>query len=89
MMFPYLWIPDDYDIPPTIYAILNSYVNFDAENKTNIYNLAKAGRGCIFDFDYPLTTNIDKEDFETEILNHYIYTILVFLLENLILNIRI
>lgn len=59
------------DNPPTIYAILNSYVNFGAEERTKIKNLASAGRGCIFDFDYPLSENIDKEEFETTILNHY------------------
>lgn len=57
--------------PPTIYAILNSYVNFDAEERTKIKNLASEGRGAIFDFDYPLSENIDEEEFETTILNHY------------------
>ncbi|MBO7693248.1 MAG: hypothetical protein J6T10_11520 [Methanobrevibacter sp.] len=57
--------------PPTIYALLNSYVNYDVEEKTKIKNLASEGRGAIFDFDYPLSDKIDKEDFETLILNHY------------------
>lgn len=65
-------LPVDYDIPPTIYAILNSYVNFDNPNPVKIKDLAREGRGVIFDFDYPLTENITREDFESMILNNYI-----------------
>ena len=65
-------LPTDYDIPPTIYAILNSYVNFDNDNPVKISNLASAGREVIFDFDYPLTTNITKESFEVMILNNFL-----------------
>ena len=65
-------IPDDYDIPPTIYSILNSYVNFDNDDPVKITNLANAGRGVFFDFDYPLSNNVDKENFETMILNHFL-----------------
>lgn len=65
-------LPTDYDIPPTIYAILNSYVNFDNDTPVKIKDLASEGRGVIFDFDYPLTTNITKEDFECMILNNFL-----------------
>lgn len=65
-------IPVDYDIPPTIYAILNSYVNFDNPDPVKITNLASAGRVVIFDFDYPLTENITKESFEVMILNNFL-----------------
>lgn len=65
-------LPVDYDIPPTIYAILNSYVNFDNPDPVKITNLASAGRGVIFDFDYPLTENITKESFEVMILNNFL-----------------
>lgn len=65
-------LPTDYDIPPTIYSILNSYVNFDNDNPVKISNLANAGRGVIFDFDYPLTTNVTKESFEVMILNNFL-----------------
>ena len=60
--------------PPTIYSLLNSIVNFgkaDAE-KVKIKDLAKAGHAKIFDFDYPLTENIKKEDFEVMILNKFL-----------------
>lgn len=72
---PYLfwWNPiPELDLrPPTIYAFLNSIVNYDSEVKTKISDLAKIGRTEIFDFEYPLTNNMTKEFFETQILNHY------------------
>ena len=57
--------------PPTLYSIMNSIANFDTEEKTKIRNLAKATHEKIFDFDYPLTEHITKEDFEVMILNNY------------------
>lgn len=70
LLYPKL--PTDYDLPPTIYSILNSYVNFDKEDKTKIKDLAKNGRSIIFNFNYPLTNNEDKEKFECMILNHFL-----------------
>lgn len=58
--------------PPTLYSILESVVNYDKEVPTKISELAKEGRGKIFDFDYPLTSNITKEEFECMILNHFL-----------------
>lgn len=58
--------------PPTLYAIMNSIANYGKEDKTKIRNLAKATHEKIFDFDYPLSSKIDKEDFECQILNHFI-----------------
>ena len=73
MMWPnILKLRNDYPEPPTIYSILNSYVNFSKETPEKIKNLAKTGRAVIFDFDYPLTSNIDKESFECMILNHFL-----------------
>ena len=69
LFFPF--IPATNEKPVTIYSILNSYVNYDAETQTKISNLAKVGRSVIFDFDYTLSEQITKEDFETQILNHY------------------
>lgn len=57
--------------PPTLYAILNSIANFGKEDKTKIKDLASATREKIFNFTYPLTTKVDKEEFEKMILNHY------------------
>ncbi len=75
--FPFIpRIPNTCEEPPTIYAILNSYCNgeddnFLSEDYVKPTDLAKNGRLAIFDFDYPLTNNISKEDFETLILNHF------------------
>ena len=57
--------------PPTIHRLLNSIVNFDKEEKTKIPDLAKEGRQTIFDFDYPLSEKVEREDFEVMILNRY------------------
>ncbi len=58
--------------PPTLYSILESVVNYEKEVPTKISELAKEGRGKIFDFDYPLSDKITKEDFEKMILNHFL-----------------
>lgn len=71
---PYFYLPPfprDLDVPPTLYAILNSIANYGNPNKTKIKNLAKATHETIFDFDYPLSTHVSRETFETNILNHY------------------
>lgn len=75
--FSYLFmpfIPPNCDKPPTVYSILNSIVNGDKEEDdyTKIKDLAKEGRTTIFNFEYPLSNNINKEDFEVQILNHYL-----------------
>ena len=77
-MFNFLfapYIPPNCDKPPTIYAILETIVDGDKDyndDPTKIKDLARLGRGKIFDFDYPLSNTITKEYFETMILNHYI-----------------
>ena len=71
MFVPFM--PPNCDKPPTVYSILNSIVNGDKEDNdyTKIKDLAKEGRNVIFSFDYPLSSKVDKEYFETMILNHY------------------
>ena len=66
------FIPTMNEKPPTVYALLESIVNFGKDDKTKIKDLAKEGRTTFFDFDYPLTNNITKEQFETMILNNFI-----------------
>lgn len=60
--------------PPTLYSIMNSIANYNkpAEEQTKIRNLAKVTHSKIFDFDYPLDSSVDKEEFECMILNHFI-----------------
>lgn len=71
MFVPFM--PPNCDKPPTVYSVLNAIVNGDKEEEdyTKIKDLAKEGRYKIFDFDYPLSNKVDKEYFETMILNHY------------------
>lgn len=57
--------------PPTIYSILNSIANYDSEEKTKIRDLAKVTHDKIFDFDYELSETLNKDEFEINILNHY------------------
>lgn len=71
MFYPPILPTNNYN-PPTIYSILESIVNYGKDDKTKIKDLAKVGRSEIFDFDYPLTDNIKKEDFETMILNKFL-----------------
>ena len=58
--------------PPTLYSIMNSLANFDIEERTKIRKLAEATHDKIFDFDYPLSSKVNKDDFECQILNHFI-----------------
>lgn len=66
------FIPAMNEKPPTVYALLNSIVNFGKDDKTKIKDLASIGRTTFFDFEYPLTDNITKEQFETMILNRFL-----------------
>lgn len=75
MIFPYLitpFLPTNCDLPQTLYSIMNSICNFEAEERTNIYDLASGARSTIFDFNYPLSTHVNKEEFEILILKHFI-----------------
>lgn len=65
-------IPNINENPPTLYAILNSIVNYGKEEKTKIEDLAKESRTQVFTFNYPLSEKVNKEDFETLILNRFL-----------------
>ena len=58
-------------IPPTLYSILNSIANYDSGAQTKIRDLARVTHDKVFDFDYTLSDAINKDEFEIEILNHY------------------
>lgn len=58
--------------PPTLYSIMNSIANYGKEEETKIRNLASATHDKIFDFEYPLSSKVDRDDFECQILNHFI-----------------
>lgn len=71
MLMSPLFIPTD-NRPPSIYDIMDAMANFNVEDKTKTTDLAKATHSKIFDFDYPLSSNVDKEKFECMILNHFL-----------------
>ena len=81
-MFPWMFfpmmlaptLPTDNDRPPTLYALLNSIVNYprDKDNQIKIKDLTRYGRSKIFNFEYPLSYKVNKEQFEINILNHFI-----------------
>ena len=60
--------------PITLYSYMDSIVNYGkAENeKKKTRQLAEYSRTTIFDFNYPLSTNVNRADFEKQILNHFI-----------------
>ena len=62
------------DVPPTLYSLMNSYVNFNKTEaeKVSIINLPSAFRTYLFDFNYPLANNL-KADFEENFLSHYMF----------------
>lgn len=64
--------PTDNDKPPTLYALLNSLVNYNSDNKIKIKDLAKEGHKKIFNFYYPLSSNINRDEFEIIILNKFL-----------------
>lgn len=83
-MNPWMWNPlfwnNEYiranfkmnPMPPTIQNLLESMVNYENPEPVKIRNLAKACHDKIFDFDYPLSSVINKDDFEVQILNHFL-----------------
>ena len=83
-MNPWMWNPlfwnNEYiranfkmnPMPPTIQNLLESMVNYENPEPVKIRNLAKACHDKIFDFDYPLSDKVNKDDFEVQILNHFL-----------------
>lgn len=74
-MFHYMMIPLLNNIntePPTLYSLMNSIVNYNNPNPVKISELSKNARATIFNFDYPLSSKVVKEDFEVMILNKFI-----------------
>lgn len=71
-MYNPFWTQFIVDKPPTVYSLLESIVNYGKDDKTKIKDLAKAGRSTFFNFNYPLSNKVSKEDFETMILNNFI-----------------
>ena len=60
------------NLPPTIYSIMQSLVNYDNSEPSKIKDMWKKARAYIFNFNYTLTNNVSRETFEHNILNHYL-----------------
>ena len=78
--FPFGYLNKDFvrglsqnDEPPTLYSLMNSYVNFNKpdEEKVAIIDLPAAFKEYLFDFDYPLDEEL-KPTFEENFLTHYL-----------------
>lgn len=60
------------DMPPTLYSLMESKINFNNPNPIKIEDLPENFRSYLFDFDYPLDNNY-KENFENMFLTHYMF----------------
>lgn len=60
------------DMPPTLYSLMESKVNYNNPTPVKIEDLPENFRSYLFDFDYPLD-NIYKENFENMFLTHYMF----------------
>lgn len=60
------------NLPPTLYSIMQSLVNYDTDSPSKIKDMWQKAREYIFNFDYVLTNNVSRETFEHNILNHYL-----------------
>ncbi len=52
--------------------VLKMYDYNETQNKTKIRELPKSYHSKLFDFEYPLTNNLNKDDFEIRIINHFL-----------------
>ena len=83
-MYPWIWNPIFWNntyikanfkmnpMPPTMQDLMESMINYDNPEPVKIKNLAKSCHAKIFNFDYPLSNKINKDDFEVQILNHFL-----------------
>lgn len=70
MIYP-IWQQGN-NLPPTLYSIMQSLVNYDTNEPSKIKDMWQKAREYIFNFDYVLTNNVSRETFEHNILNHYL-----------------
>ena len=78
-MYPFMMMPiynlpnEDFFRPPLLCDLLNSLVNFTKpENeKVKLSQIPTAAAPLVFDFEYPLSSNVDKTKFESMILKKF------------------
>ena len=74
MMMPIFNLPNEgFFRPPLLCDLLNSLVNFTKpENeKVKLSQIPTAAAPLVFDFEYPLSSNVDKTKFESMILKKF------------------
>ena len=74
MMMPIYNLPSGKFLrPPLLCDLLNSLVNFNKEEneKVKLSEIPAAATNLVFDFEYPLSTNVNKTKFETMILKKF------------------
>lgn len=74
MMMPIYNLPNEgFFRPPLLCDLLNSLVNFTKpeDEKVKLSQIPNAAAPLVFDFEYPLSTNVDKTKFETMILKKF------------------
>ena len=58
--------------PPLLYDIMNPMVNFNNSTPYNWHEISLQASKKIFNFNYPLSEKVNKEEFEEDILNNFI-----------------
>lgn len=58
--------------PPLLYDIMNGMINFNNQNPYSIHELSKQASSKVFNFNYPLSSKVNKQEFEESILNNFI-----------------
>ena len=74
MMMPVYNLPnEEFFRPPLLCDLLNSLVNFTKsdDEKVKLSEIPNAATELVFDFEYPLSSHVDKEKFETMILKKF------------------
>lgn len=61
------------DLPPTLYSIMESMVNYDNPDPVKIKDLSTYAKEKIFNFYYPTSELFDKDRFEDLFLKHYMF----------------
>lgn len=65
-------LPNNFTYPPRLVDIMKAIVNYGNSTPVLLSDLSKNASSQIFNFEYPLTNNINKNEFEENILDHFI-----------------
>lgn len=72
LLFPIYNIPDtNFFRPPLLCDLLNSLVNYNREEPLKISEIPENATSIVFNFSYPLSVKVNKQEFETMILKKF------------------